>query len=106
MNPVIVLTTVGADFDARGLARSLVESRLVACVNIVERVTSVYLWEGKTMEEGEQLLVIKTSESRLAELQAALFERHPYSVPEFVVLAIDEIRGPYREWLLGAVGGA
>jgi uncharacterized protein involved in tolerance to divalent cations len=35
MTPVIVLTTVGAGFDARPIARELVEQRLAACVNIV-----------------------------------------------------------------------
>jgi periplasmic divalent cation tolerance protein len=100
---VIVLTTVGADFDARGLARFLVEERLAACVNIVDRVTSIYRWEGRTVEERELLLLIKTTDERLSQLCDALREKHPYDVPEFVVLAIDEIRGPYRDWLLGAV---
>src|SRR5687768_14786349 len=99
MTPRIVLTTVGADFDPRGLARDLVERRLAACVNIIDRVHSVYRWEGAVMEDGERLLLIKTTADRIAELKEVLFATHPYDVPEFVVIAIDRIEGPYLDWL-------
>lgn len=101
--PVIVLTTVGASFNAKHMARDLVERRLCACVNILPAVESVYMWEGKLTEDAEQLLVIKTVAANLEELRDAVFAQHPYDVPEFVVISIDDIRGPYRDWLLGAV---
>lgn len=100
MKFVVVLTTVGADFDARSLARSLVDLRLAACVNIVDRVLSVYRWEGNVTEDGEQLLIIKTADDRLSALREELFRRHPYAVPEFVVLPIAETSESYGAWLL------
>jgi len=103
LKPVIVLTTVGADFDPRPLARELVEARVAACVNIVPGVESVYRWEGKVAEEGEKLLLIKTTDERLDALQSALLAKHPYDVPEFVVITPDDVRGAYREWLLDSV---
>lgn len=103
MRPVLVLTTTGVDFDARGLARTLVESRLAACVNIVPRVESIYRWEGKIEEDAEQLLIIKTSDLRVSALRDELLRLHPYDVPEFVVLPIGEASDAYGAWLLGAV---
>lgn len=100
MNAVIVLTTVAADFDARPLARELVDQRLAACVNIVAGVTSIYRWQGSVSEDGEQLLVIKTVDDNLHDLREALFARHPYEVPEFVVLPIASISDAYGAWLL------
>ena len=100
VTPVIVLTTVGADFDARPLARELVEQRLAACVNIVPAVTSIYRWQGRVDEDGEQLLVIKTVDANVDSLRAALFARHPYDVPEFVVLPIASTSEAYGAWLL------
>ncbi|MDP9191693.1 MAG: divalent-cation tolerance protein CutA [Acidobacteriota bacterium] len=102
MKPVLVLTTVGADFDARALARTLVEARLAACVNIVERVHSVYRWEDRVAEEGEQLLLIKTTDMRVDALREELFRLHPYDVPEFVVLTIESTSEGYGAWLVGA----
>ena len=103
MKPVIVLTTVGADFDALALAQALVELRFAACVNIVPRIQSVYQWEGKVSVDGEQLLIIKTAEERLGSLREELFRRHPYSVPEFVVVNIAETSDSYGAWLLESV---
>ena len=103
MKPVIVLTTVGPDFDARAFAHTLVDLRLAACVNLVPRIESIYRWEGSISEDAEQLLIIKTAEDRLAPLREELLRRHPYEVPEFVVLAIAETSEAYGAWLLDSV---
>ena len=100
MNAVIVLTTVGADFDARSMARELIDQHLAACVNIVPGVTSVYRWQGRIEEEGEQLLVIKTVDDNIHDLREALFARHPYEVPEFLVLPVTTTSEAYGAWLL------
>lgn len=101
--PVVVLTTVGVDFDARALAHALVEARLAACVNILPAVQSVYRWEGRVADDTEQLLIIKTTGERVNALRAELFERHPYEVPEFVVLHMDETSEAYGRWLRDSV---
>jgi periplasmic divalent cation tolerance protein len=100
---VLVLTTVGAGFDARALARDLVEARVAACVNVLPAVQSVYRWEGRVTEDAEQLLVIKTTAERIDALREELFRRHPYAVPEFVVLPVTGISDAYGAWLAGSV---
>lgn len=101
---VIVLTTIGADTDAAELARTLVEQRLVACVNIVAGVTSVYRWKDGVEQDEEQLLVIKTTMDMLEALQARLRELHPYELPEFVVIQVSGGSQAYLGWLCGSVG--
>jgi periplasmic divalent cation tolerance protein len=103
VTPVIVLTTVGPAFDAKGLAQDLVERRLVACVNIIERIHSVYRWDTKIEQEAEQLLMMKTVEERVPELKKVLRQKHPYDTPEFIVVNIDDIGGAYEEWLLKSI---
>ena len=103
MTPVIVLTTVGTAFDVAALARELVEQRLAACVNVIPRVESIYRWQGTIESDAEQLLLIKTVAERVDALQSALMARHPYEVPEFVVLRMDDVRGAWREWLIESV---
>ena len=103
MKPLIVLTTIGENHDARKFATALVSRRLAACVSIVPNVISVYRWEGKIERDYEQLFVIKTAEEKVDALREYLFELHPYQIPEFVVLPIDRIEGPYLEWMTAAV---
>lgn len=101
---VVVLTSVGADTDAADLARTLVEQRLVACVNIVAGVTSVYRWKEGVEQDEEQLLVIKTTTDMLEALQARLRELHPYELPEFLVIPVSGGSEAYLGWLCGSVG--
>jgi periplasmic divalent cation tolerance protein len=96
----IILTTVASVDAAETLARSLVEERLAACVNIVDRVQSIYRWKGAVESEKEVLLIIKTVARRVTELEARLHELHPYEVPEFVVLQPESLSEPYLAWLL------
>ena len=99
ITPVIVLTTVGMSFDVAPLARDLVERRLAACVNIVEKVRSIYRWKGSMEDDAEQLLIIKTAEEKVDALREALFARHPYELPEFIVIRMDELSPAYRAWI-------
>jgi periplasmic divalent cation tolerance protein len=103
MTPVVILTTVGSTFDVGPLATELVEKRLAACVNVIPQIQSVYRFQGKIENDAEQLLLIKTVSERVEELKAVLFSRHPYDVPEFVVLSIDQIAPAYRSWLVESV---
>ena len=82
MKLVLVLTTLGADADAAALARTLVEERLAACVNVLPTMTSIYRWKGTVDQEREQQLLIKTSAEQIEALAARLSELHPYELPE------------------------
>jgi periplasmic divalent cation tolerance protein len=82
----LVLTTLAAEADAGAMARTLVEERLAACVNVLPAMTSTYRWKGSVEQEREQQLVIKTSRDRVPALEARLRELHPYEVPEMLVL--------------------
>ena len=102
---VIVLTTLGADVDAAALAKILIEERLVACVNIMP-MTTVYCWKGKIEHNPEQQLLIKTTASRVEDLETRLLELHRYEVPEFLVIRVDASTEVYRDWVRSWVGAA
>jgi periplasmic divalent cation tolerance protein len=90
--PVIVLSAVGSQPDAQKIARTLVEERLAACVNVVPGVVSTYRWNGVVETENELMLVIKTLAERVDALKARLLQLHPYELPEVVVLQIESPR--------------
>jgi periplasmic divalent cation tolerance protein len=98
----IVLTTLGADADAASLARTLVDERLAACVNVLPPMTSLYRWKGVVEEDREQQLIIKTTSDRTVALAARLRELHPYELPEFVVLDATASVA-YAAWVREAV---
>jgi len=85
---------------ARAFARRLVDRRLAACVNLVP-LTSVYRWEGAVEEGRETLLVVKTAERRLPELERHVRAEHPYDTPELVALEPAHVEPRYLAWLVG-----
>ena len=94
---VLVMTTLPADADV--FARTLVETRLAACVNLLPGMDSVYRWEGAVEQERERQLVIKTTRARIAALWERVREVHPYEVPEFIVLPIVDGNDAYLRWV-------
>src|SRR5690606_38074576 len=96
---VIALSTLPASAGPPALARTLVEERLAACVNILPASTSVYRWKDSIAQEPQHQLVIKTTHARLPALWERLRELHPYDVPEFVVIPILDGNEAYLKWI-------
>jgi len=94
----VVLCTCPPDHAER-IARTVLEERLVACVNVVSGVKSLYWWKDTIQDDTESMLVIKTPAQCYAKLEQRLHEIHPYSVPE--VLSLDVIDGSrsYISWV-------
>ena len=96
---VIVLTTASSEVEAKKIARELVERKLAACVNIVQRIQSVYRWEEQVEEAEEFLLIIKTAQSKQEKVSTAIRELHSYELPECIVLAIENGSEEYLSWI-------
>lgn len=99
----IVFVTAPEGETATRLAHGLVEAGLAACVNVVSGVRSVYRWEGRILEEGEHLLVIKTTDGRVAELERWVDAHHPYDVPEVIVVPVIGGAEAYLSWVESSV---
>ena len=102
---VVYVTAPTADVAA-SLARSLVEDRLAACVNVVPGVSSTYRWNGAVQTDAEALMILKTRRDRLPALTAAVRARHPYDEPE--VVAVPAVGGSpsYLAWVLSEAAPA
>ena len=77
---------------------------MAACVNISSAaVGSIYRWKGKIESGREYLLIMKTTERRLRELEREVKRLHSYETPEFVVLEVKGGSKAYLEWLAESV---
>jgi periplasmic divalent cation tolerance protein len=100
---ILVVTNLPDSDSAFNIARHLVRMRLAACVNVLPAVASFYEWEGKLEQAQEHALVAKTVRERYAEVEAAIRERHPYTLPE--IIAVD-VSGGLPEYLAWVEAGA
>ncbi len=81
------------------LARSALDRKLVACVNLIPSIGSMYIWDNELVEEEEFLLLAKTTEENLISLESLWVSNHPYEVPEIVVVEADRANENYERWL-------
>ncbi|MCY0874280.1 divalent cation tolerance protein CutA [Acidianus infernus] len=103
MTAIIVLTTISGLESGKKLARSLVEEKLAACVNIIPYVKSTYRWEGKVVEDDESLLIIKTDSSVKEKIIKRIKELHPYQLPEIITLDVTGGLENYLNWIAESV---
>lgn len=96
---IVVLSTCSSPREAERIAREVVEKKLAACVNIVTGMRSVYRWQGAIQEEGEVLLLIKSSRALFNDLRAQIEKMHSYEVPEIIATPIVDGAAPYLQWL-------
>lgn len=100
----MVFSTFPSEDKAAEIARVLVAERLVACVNIVPAIKSIYRWQGAVHEEAETLAILKTSRDQFDALAERLAKLHPYDVPELVAMPVTTGLGAYLAWVISNVG--
>jgi len=99
MSVYLILSTCPDADTAQRLARTLVEERLAACVNLLPGAISTYRWQGKVEQATEVQLLAKTTADRRDALMVRLAELHPYELPE--ILAVETAAGlpAYLAWV-------
>ncbi len=97
MRFVVFITAPDEEVGAK-IARTLVEKKLAACVNILKVSRSIYVWQGKIEDHPEVLLVIKTKEKLFDDIVQEVEKIHPYTVPEIIGFEIKKSAEKYAKW--------
>lgn len=96
---IVCLVTIDDPEKASQIARLLIEKKLVACVNIVPEILSIYHWKGQVCEDTERLMIMKTRFDLFPDLEKAIKKLHPYEVPEIIALNIEAGWPDYLRWI-------
>lgn len=95
---IFIYTTCQNQEEARKIGKLIIEKKLAGCVNIWP-IDSIYPWKGEIKEDDEAVLLIKTSEAKLQEIEDLIQSNHSYSIPCIASIDIHRINRPYKEWL-------
>ena len=96
---VVVLVTTSSAKEAEQIAQTLLEKRLVACINILTRVHSRFWWKGKIEHSDEALMIIKSKSEVFDELVEAVSAIHSYQVPEILAVPVQSGFNKYLAWM-------
>ena len=97
--PVLLYLTCANRDEAKTIARTLIDERLIACANILGKMTSVYRWEGTVVEDEEIAVLLKTRRDMAARATERVKELHSYDLPCVVGLPIQGGNSDFIGWL-------
>lgn len=93
-----IVTTADSRKTLEKIADELIAGRLAACVQITEKVTSVYHWKGRTEKSSEYICFIKTKASLFKAVEKKIKEQHTYELPEIISIPISA-NPEYSGWM-------
>ncbi|MGC8941414.1 MAG: divalent-cation tolerance protein CutA [Sulfurihydrogenibium sp.] len=99
MDYIVVFITTSSLEEAKKIANYLVENKIAACINIVEKVNSTFFWKGNIENYDESLLIVKTKRSLFNKLKEEVKKLHSYTVPEIIAIPIVEGSEDYLNWI-------
>lgn len=96
---IVVFVTASSREEARKIGSNLVDLKLVACVNIIPSVQSIFRWKGEICNEEETLMILKTMKDKLDIIIEKIKQLHSYDVPEIIALPIIAGSQEYLDWI-------
>lgn len=96
---ILIFSTISSKDEADKLAKTLVDQKLAACVNIIRGISSIYEWKDKICIDDEILLLIKSRKDLFDEIKSAIISLHPYELPEIISIPIIDGLDPYLKWI-------
>jgi len=101
---IVVFITAPNKKEARHIAEKLIKNKACACVNIVDKIESLFWWQGKVDHAAEVLLIIKSKKSKLPRIIKLVKSIHSYDLPEIIALPIIDGEKNYLRWIDGSIG--
>ena len=96
---IVVLITTSSTEEAQKLGKELVQAKLAACVNVIPEIISIFNWQDEVCQEGEVLMIVKTSGEKFLALEKKIAQGHSYEVPEIIALPIVAGSKKYLNWI-------
>lgn len=104
MAVMLVYATASDAAEAERIGRAVVTERLAACANVLAGMRSIYWWEGAVQDTTEAVLILKTTDARLAALIARVTELHSYACPCIEALPVADGNPEFLAWVARETG--
>ncbi len=99
MGQSILYVTCTSEDEAIKIAETLVEEKLVACANILGRMTSIFRWEGKVQRDNEVALILKTRAELVDNVTIRVKTLHSHKVPCVVAIELSGGNPDFLNWI-------
>lgn len=100
MEAVVIYVTCQDNQQAREIGQTLVKERLVACVNILPTIQSLYWWNDEIQDDTETAFLAKTTPKNVDKIIARVGELHSYECPCVIAMPIEKANPNYLNWII------
>jgi periplasmic divalent cation tolerance protein len=104
MSAALVYMTAGDRQEAERVGQALIESKLAACVNILDGMQSMFWWQGKVEQEGEIVVIAKTRDDLVPQLTEKVKSVHSYDCPCVVAVPVIDGNPDFLQWIRDETG--
>lgn len=95
----LYLTTVQSKKEAKQIAEALLKYKAAACISIIEKINSMYMWQGKICNDEECLMIIKSHSELFEKIKKIVLTLHKYDLPEFIEIPVTNGSEDYLNWI-------
>jgi len=81
------------------IAKSMIQEKRAACVNVLPAMASIFIWQGKVQKSRETLLIFKTTSQQFSALKRRICSMHSYEVPEIISFRVHRGLPQYLDWV-------
>jgi periplasmic divalent cation tolerance protein len=81
------------------MAQELLETYNAACINIIQKVHSIYRWKGRITDDFESVLIIKTRSDRFEDVKKVIEATSGYELPEILAIPVKKGSREFIEWI-------
>ena len=96
---IIIKTTTDSHKTMKLIANTLLNKKLAACVNMIPRMRSKYIIDGRITESREVILLIKTTKKLENKVYKTIKDLHNYEIPEISSIQTSKVDKDYENWL-------
>ena len=96
---IIIKTTTDSHKVMKIIANTLLNKKLAACVNMIPRMRSKYIVDGRITESREVILLIKTTKKLENKVYKTIKDLHNYEIPEISTIQTSKVDKNYENWL-------
>ncbi|MGO4573944.1 divalent-cation tolerance protein CutA [Microvirga sp. 2TAF3] len=104
-HPLLVYTTFPDVDTALSVGEALVRDKVIACINVLPGIQSLYSWNSSIERGQEAVAILKTRTGLRDEVQGALKARHPYKTPIILFIEPAGADSDTLAWLVSETTG-
>ncbi len=98
--PILLFITVSQRVEAELLAETLLRQRLVAGVNLIPQVQSLYWWNDAIQRHSEIVLLAHSVDTHVPAIEALLRHMHSYETPCLTALPFAYVEKYFADWII------